>query len=298
MQFQNFWSLWLFILSFVIFTFFGCSPKLSDVIALNHNATLGATSDPINVTKASKQIQKLASASACAEHSFTGRGRAPAGYMKGISLAYARSLCRIKSQVPLPAASILGSANSHNAAKDVLAYFEDVLLAASVSAADGGAYPLRATYLIGIGLGMRESSGKYCEGWDVAAGSNRTSDEAEAGLFQVSRDSINASKELQRLYSEYKANPSRCMLESFKENVKCSSQSILGSGEGAEFQKFVKLCPAFAAEYAMSLVRLMRSHFGPINRKAAEVVPACDDMLEQVEAIVEKDPESICHELF
>jgi len=38
-----------------------------------------------------------------------------------------------------------------------------------------------------MGLGMRESSGRYCEGRDRNA-NNVTSDTAEAGLFQMSWD--------------------------------------------------------------------------------------------------------------
>ena len=161
-----------------------------------------------------------------------------------------------------------------------------------------GQEPLLATYTIGMGLGMKESSGKYCEGWDVAAGSNRNSSEAEAGLFQASYDSITASTELTKLYDEYKNNPKRCLLEVFKEGVSCRPRGILGSGAGAVYQDFNLKCPAFATEYAMTLIRLRRSHFGPLNRRTAQVSLACDSLLTEVQKIVNQDPEAVCKELY
>lgn len=157
---------------------------------------------------------------------------------------------------------------------------------------------LRAPFFtIGLGLGMRESSGAYCVGWDTSAGSRRPSSAGEAGVFQTSYDSINASPVLRKLYDEYRSAPERCYLDTFKEGAQCRAQSILGTGAGAEFQAFNKSCPAFATEYAMVLLRVLRSHFGPINRRAAELRPECDAMLSDVQRVVERDPASVCAEL-
>ncbi len=247
----------------------------------------------------SNQLKDLAAKSSCSQFNWANRGKSPAGYIKGMTLSYARSLCRIKAiGVRKPAAIILSSVNSKNPATDVLAHYQDFLAKAGISTDVSGDEPLHATYTIGMGLGMRESSGKYCEGWDVAAGSNRTSAEAEAGLFQVSYDSVAASAELGRLYEEYKANPKRCLLEVFKDGVTCRPRGVLGSGAGAVYQEFNLKCPAFATEYAMTLLRLRRSHFGPINRKAAQIAPACDSLLKRVQQIVNQDPDAVCSELF
>lgn len=145
---------------------------------------------------------------------------------------------------------------------------------------------------------MRESSGAYCEGWDISAGSNRSSAQAEAGAFQVSYDSIGVSSELKKLYAEYKTSPQRCGRSVFKEGASCKSQSILGTGAGATFQAFNKSCPAFATENAMILLRLQRSHFGPIIRKEAEVVPSYGTLLKKVEQIVDANPEGVCGEIY
>jgi hypothetical protein len=218
--------------------------------------------------------------------------------MKGMALSFGRSLCRLqgKSILSTPG-ELMARAMSSSATKDALTHYESLFDRLKLVIDVSGAETLRSLYTLGLGLGMRESSGKYCEGWDASAGSNRPSSEAEAGLFQASYNSIAASTELKRLYDEYRADPSRCLLPTFKEGVSCRSQSILGSGAGAEYQKFVKGCPAFATEYTMVLLRVLRKHFGPINRKEAEVIQSCNDMLEDVQRLVNEDSRNACAEL-
>ena len=109
---------------------------------------------------------------------------------------------------------------------------------------------------------------------------------------------MRASTELKKLYEEYKNNPEKCLLKTFKEGVTCKNQTILGTGAGADYQVFNKSCPAFAAEYAMTFIRLTRSHFGPLNRKTAQVKPACANLLGAVKNIIEADPEAACTEMF
>ena len=148
---------------------------------------------------------------------------------------------------------------------------------------------MRSLYTLGIGLGMRESSGKYCEGRDMSA-SNTSASTAEAGIFQTSYDSMSASAELSKLYAEYKADTSKCFLDTFKEGVSsCGNSSIAGSGVGAEYQAFNKSCPSFAAEYAMVMLRVRRNHYGPINRQEAEVKTQCNQMLKSVQDFIDND---------
>lgn len=243
-------------------------------------------------------VKDIAAKSACAQTAWTDRGSAPMAYIKGMALSYARSLCRIRANPAKPAAEILKSPSSGNADKDVLAHYRDILANAGLQINTTGDEPLHATYTIGMGLGMRESSGKYCEGYDVAAGTDRTSAEGEAGLFQASYNSMGASAELRKLYEEYQADESRCLLSTFKEGVSCTSRSLLGTGAGADYQAFVKRCPAFAVEYTMTLIRLLRAHFGPLNRQTAQVVGSCDSMLSQVQNIINTNPEAACAEIF
>lgn len=245
-------------------------------------------------------IKELASSSTCASYSWKNRGRAPAGYIKGVALSFARSLCRLKvsEQAPTPLIAIMSTADTHNDKKDALTHYENNFFKLPIQINFAGIEPLRAVYVLGMGLGMRESSGTYCEGWDKSAGANRSSSAAEAGLFQTSYDSMVLSPELSKLYSEYKTTSSaRCFLNVFKEGASCSSSSILGTGAGAIYQAYNKACPAFATEYAMTMLRIQRSHYGPINRLEAEVVPACDQLLLEVQDLVNSDPNNVCNEI-
>jgi hypothetical protein len=239
-------------------------------------------------------IKLLAENSTCANYSWKNRGTPPIGYIKGMALSYARSLCRLKTSSVL--SSIMSASNTSNSAKDAISLYESNFKSLPILIGASGEGPLRALYVLGMGLGMRESSGETCEGWDKSAGSNRSSNAAEAGVFQTSYDSIGSSPELSKLYAEYKASPERCLLDVFKEGASCGASSILGTGAGAEFQAFNKSCPAFATEYAMTMLRVQRSHYGPINRKEAEVVPACNQLLLSIQDYINSDSYS-CQDL-
>ncbi len=244
-----------------------------------------------------EQITTLVSSSTCAGYSWKNRGRAPKGYMKGMALTYARSFCRYKSSTASPSGLVkLFMTEAKTPAKDALAHYSSIYSNLSMNITSVGINPLRSVYTLGIGLGMRESSGKYCEGRDMSA-SNTSSSTAEAGMFQTSYNSMGASVELSKLYAEYKSNPSKCHLGIFKEGVSsCSNSSIAGSGEGATYQALNKSCPAFAAEYAMVMLRVLRAHYGPITRREAEVTTACNQMLQKVEDVIDNNPYS-CDDL-
>lgn len=146
-------------------------------------------------------------------------------------------------------------------------------------------------YAMLLGLGMRESSGRYCCGLDAKAGFSSAA-ETEAGIYQFSYNSIPADygtaaqSRLRKLYALYKANPDKCDLETFKPGIRCSDNDFKnhGTGEGYEFQKFTKACPAFATRYAAVLVRVLRAHFGPLNRREVEVKKSCVELLSQIQA--------------
>jgi hypothetical protein len=110
---------------------------------------------------------------------------------------------------------------------------------------------------------------------------------------------MGASPELAKLYTEYKTTASdRCFLSTFKEGASCSSSSNLGTGAGADYQAYNKACPAFATEYAMTMLRILRGHYGPINRREAEVIPACDQLLKNVQELINRDSENACQDIF
>ena len=236
------------------------------------------------------QIKTIAGASTCASYSWASRGKAPAGYIKGMALTYARSYCRYKQNQASPTTLVdILTRAAGSSSIDALALYSSTFSGLGLNVTTAGENPVRSLYTLGIGLGMRESSGKYCEGRDMSA-SNTSASTAEAGIFQTSYDSMGASAELSKLFAEYKADTSKCFLDTFKEGVSsCPNSSIAGSGVGAEYQAFNKSCPSFAAEYAMVMLRVRRNHYGPINRQEAEVKTQCNQMLKSVQDFIDND---------
>ena len=97
-------------------------------------------------------------------------------------------------------------------------------------------------------------------------------------------------------FAKYQATPPACFLDVFAQGITCSAADWKNWGTGAdglEFQKLEKECPAFAAEYAAVMIRVLGGslgHYGPLRTKAAEVRPECDAMFKQVQTVVEQNP--------
>ncbi|MGJ5178213.1 peptidoglycan recognition protein family protein [Bradyrhizobium oligotrophicum] len=233
-------------------------------------------------------LKQMAANSAVARINWRDRGTAPKGYVVGMALTFGRVYHKFKSGDA--AALDMARKSSGNVNRDALAWYNDVFTAANMSNAADGADTLRHLFVLLIGLGMRESSGQYCEGRDMSA-DNVTSDTAEAGLFQMSFNANKASPLLGQIFAKYKDSPSG-FLADFSVGVRCGHGSLenFGSGDGLEFQRLCKQCPAFAAEYAAVALRYIRKHWGPINRKKAEIRPECDALLKQVATAIDNDP--------
>jgi hypothetical protein len=207
------------------------------------------------------------------------RGRAPIGYIKGMALMYARVVQKLLAKDP---AAVEMAKPVGDGGRDALAWY----------GLDGTADldRLRALFTLQIGLGMRESSGQFCEGWDrEPIRDPLTPVSAEAGLFQMSwniTDSVPLIKTIFETYSN--ASLSEGLVEVFREGVNCTADQleIFGTGPGADFQKMAKDRPAFAVEAAAVGLRNRRSAWGPITRKEAQVLPETDALLRQIEAVV------------
>jgi hypothetical protein len=93
---------------------------------------------------------------------------------------------------------------------------------------------------------------------------------------------------LPQVFQHYLRHPSG-FVEVFQEGVACRPADLenFGTGEGREFQRLSKECPAFAAEFAAIGLRHFRKHWGPINRREAQLVPECDALLRRVQEIVD-----------
>lgn len=222
------------------------------------------------------RIIQLAANSAIARHRWKDRGIAPAGYIKGMALVYARVYCNLKSGNA--AATEMAKAVVHDPDRDALAWYNSLFQAVDMDNSMDGADTLRHVFVLLTGLGMRESSGKFCTGRDRSA-ANTTADTAEAGLFQTSFNARSASPLLPQLFRHYSANPSG-FIDVFREGVRCQPADLenFGTGAGADFQRLSKACPAFAAEFAAVGLRTIRKHWGPITRREAEIRPECDEI--------------------
>lgn len=239
-------------------------------------------------------IIQIAAGSAIAGYSWNDRGVAPIGYIKGMALVYGRAYCKFKVKDPCLLA--MAKAKTGDGSVDALAWLAAEFTAAGMDNSKDGVDTLRHLFVLLIGLGMRESSGIYCTGRDQSA-TNMTADTTEAGLFQTSFNARTANAFMPLLFKAYSANRAG-FLDVFQEGVRpCSAANLqnFGSGDGAEFQRLSKECPAFAAEFAAIGLRSIRKHWGPINRKAAEIKPDCDTMLQQVQQAV--DANNLCSAL-
>ena len=232
------------------------------------------------------EIVQIAANSALARVSWDGgRGRAPLGYIKGMAVMFA--VAQRKLAQGDPAAVEMSRAASSDSHRDALAHYASRFAALGMRNDVSGIDTLRHLFVLMIGLGMRELSGRYCEGRDRSA-SNTSADSAEAGLFQMSWDAHGASRQIPRLLDEYQANGGGGYREIFCEGVTPQRGDLdnCGSGTGLRFQQLCKECPGFAVETAAVGLRNLRTHWGPINRREAELRPEADDMLQQVQRLM------------
>jgi hypothetical protein len=231
------------------------------------------------------RICTLAAASDIARYDWKNRGRAPIGYIKGVAVVYGMVYSKLKAGNSAATAMAAVAATGNNA--DALSWFQTSFANAGMNNAAPGADTLRHLFVLLIGLGMRESSGRYCEGRDRSA-NNTSSDTAEAGLFQMSWDAHTSSPLIPQLFAEYSAKPDG-FLSIFQEGVTCSHNDYAnyGDGDGEAFQQLCKTCPAFAVEAAAIGLRVLRRHWGPLNRRAAEIRPEADELLRGVQSIID-----------
>jgi hypothetical protein len=228
------------------------------------------------------EVVKAANQSKIAKYNWKDRGVAALGYTAGMAVAYGQ---RYRKLLAGDVYAVEMSKEQGAATRDALAWYADTFKDAGFAAAKTPTDRLRRLFVLMVGLGMRESSGSHCVGRDKSA-NNTTAETAEAGLFQMSWNSRSMSPLLPLLFEKYTGRTD--LLEIFK--AKCSADDLKnwGKGDGAAFQKLSKECPAFAIDFAAIGLRNRRSHWGPINKRAAEIRPDCDVLLRQVESIVDK----------
>jgi uncharacterized protein (TIGR02594 family) len=235
-----------------------------------------------------RDIIELAENSPLATFDWPDRGRAPSGYVAGMALAFALAATELANDDP--SAAVMAQADTGNPDADALTWYREEFERAGMDNSEPGIDTLRHLFVLMIGLGMRESSGRYCEGRDVSA-SNVTADTAEAGLFQASWNIRAASPQLPPLLTKYWNDPNG-FLAAFAKSVapKATDLQGYGSGDGARYQWLAKYCPAFACMVAGIGLRCLRKHWGPINRREVTIEPCADDLLYEVQVLVEAQP--------
>jgi len=228
-------------------------------------------------------ISAVVAESDIAGHSWDDRGTAPPGYLQGMALTFGLAVQQFGNDIG--AALAMSEAMTDDAETDALKWYEAEFKALGMDNSADGLTTLRHLFVMLIGLGMRESSGKYYEGRDTTA-TNVTSTTAEAGLFQTSANIKTASPHMDPLWKQYWLDPNG-FLPVFSTGLYPTSSGLknYGTGEGAAFQWLSKYTPSFAAMVTALGLRTRRKHWGPINRKECEIVRDCDDMLIAVQAL-------------
>jgi hypothetical protein len=245
----------------------------------------------MELTQCDEEVTALVEGSPLVHFNWPGRGVAPIGYLKGMGLTFARAYSKLLAGDQ--AAQGMALAATHDAQTDALAHYATQFAAVGMENSQNGADTLRHLFVLLIGLGMRESAGRYCEGRDLS-NHNVTPEMAEAGLFQMSfsigvGSSNPAFQPLVSLYNELKTIPYTGYRMVFAEDVDCSVDEVTGFGTtaGGRFRRFCILYPALCAEIAAFALRSRRKHWGPINQRTATLNTDCDELLATIQETVD-----------
>jgi hypothetical protein len=232
-------------------------------------------------------IREIARTSGISKYSWDDRGKGPIGYYEGMALAYAVTYLQLKDDVSW--AVDMARANTHNADKDVLSWYAGFFEDADMDNSESGPDTMRHLWALMLGLGMRESSGRHCEGRDMSA-TNVQSDTCEAGLFQQSYNSSSATDEIDKLMAHFDRDNADCYMQTFAQAVSCTSSewSCYGSGDGYRFQEMCKSCPTFCAQACAVGLRVIRQHWGPIGRYEVELKEGADHMFKAIETYLDR----------
>lgn len=234
-----------------------------------------------------REITEIAETSAIAEYSWDDRSEAPLGYTAGVALCFALAVQALAEDDE--AALTMAQADMNDADTDALSYYRSKFQSLGMHNDETGIDTLRHLFVMLLGLGMRESSGKYCEGRDMSA-ENTSADEAEAGMFQTSWNIRSCCSEIPPLLDMFWENPNG-FLKTFQKDV-CPDSNDLGNygdGDGARYQFLSKFAPAFHAYVTAIGMRYLRQHWGPINRNEVEIREEADTMLLEVQRYMSID---------
>lgn len=110
------------------------------------------------------KIAALADNSDILTYSWNDRGVAPRGYIRGMAVMFGRVYCKLNAG--RDAASEMATADSGDDSVDALTWYATEFTQLGMDNSSPGVDVLRHLFVLLTGLGMRESSGKHCEGQD------------------------------------------------------------------------------------------------------------------------------------
>jgi peptidoglycan hydrolase-like protein with peptidoglycan-binding domain len=228
-------------------------------------------------------IIEIADASEISSHDWGGRGTAPTGYTAGVALCFALAATWLAENDPV--AMTMAQAARNNS-EDALTWYHQEFAHLGMDNSEDGIDTLRHLFALMLGLALRESSGKYCEGRDLSA-DNVSADTAEAGMFQTSGISARVSPRIPAAAAEVLGQsewlpdyvparqPSR---------LQRSWQLRLGRRREVSVSFQVRASvPRLCDRHRHALSRWPEGHWGPLRRKEAELRPEADKMLLSVQ---------------
>jgi hypothetical protein len=238
--------------------------------------------------------------------------KARPAYIKGMALMFAKAVCNAHQPEAVVAASKATEPLSKKNKSDGLSVYGERFQQLGMTNDIDGLDTLRHTYVLLTGLGLVESSGKYCVGRYSKQNFDKA-DSAEAGLFQTSWGAHKAGTSLEPLFRKYQKDSKACLLDVFSNNVTCNKDWDAKNwgdpaSDGYAWQQLTKTCPAFAVEYASVVIRRnggAAGEFGPIKCfagtqkkpcRTAQIFPACDTMFSKIQSAAKADSQ-VCASL-
>ncbi len=255
--------------------------------ALDYLAHAKASGNDRMPQDVARRIITIAENSAIADYSWNDRGKLPLGYTAGIAQCFGLAATRLLQGHSI--ANTAAQADRNLPDFDALSWYREKFMAIGMDNSMDGIDTLRGLFVLLLGLGARESSGRYSEGRDMSA-DNVTADTAEASLYQTSWNIRSCSSSIPPLLQEYWANPNG-FLTTFKNGVDLKKDDLgnYGSGDGAKFQFLSKYSPAFHVFVSGVGLRYLRKHWGPINRNEVELKHEANEMFLEVQHLLSED---------
>ena len=255
------------------------------------SANTAGTGGQAALSACEREIVALVAASPLPKHEWRGRGVAPIGYLNGMAITFARAYCKLRRGDRF-ATLMARKPQATEGDTDALAHLDGPFRRAGILNERDGADTLRHLFVLLVGLGMRESAGQFCQGVDASSG-NQNREQFEAGLFQMSY-SIGVGQAahipIHEFYEQLSGLPYGGLKPTFAQGVRCGRRPLTDTHDSAagRFRNFCLTQPALYAELTALCVRYRRRHWGPINRAMVELDPTCDQLLQAVQAVVDR----------